>query len=557
MKKLTLNSLRSIPAALGLIFALLANHAGAAITTWDPQGSNTQNYYLGDLSGTWENANWSTSQTGQATPQAWIEGTAALFAVHSGTGTPAFTVTMNANHIVAGIFDGSLTPNPCPVTIAGTGIYSNAPNNLNGINPTANTGNPGSVTFNVVVAGDATGGMDAQGGSGQVYLNMANTYQGGTYLGYSGAGFVGGIWNFNNSASFGTGPIIFLNCNGGALVVQGGSAITIGNAVTMYQAANASCNIVGNPAGITFSGPWTLPGGGGWTGAPGYASTTPLAAYGKLSLGSGGAANNLVTISGVISGTNGLTKFGVGILALTAVNTLSSNLNVTAGTLLVNIPGSLAAGCTVNVAGAATLGGNGTINGPVSVSGVLAPGGAYNIGALTLATSGNALTLNEGLLLFDLNDATIPGSTYDTIAIGGTGALVLNGANYVQLDSPSGTIAAGTYTLMTYASVSGPGTLTLPNGAMTMGNFTLAVNPTSVTLSVSAGSSGALTWTGSASGVWNGIDLNWADGSTTPPYTDGSSVTFDDTAVGHFTVSGGTVTPASVIFDNGANTYTV
>src|ERR1039458_6483829 len=123
--------------------------------------------------------------------------------------------------------------------------------------------------------------------------------------------------------------------------------------------------------------------------------------------------------------------FKLELRVLTAVNTLSSNLNVTAGTLLVNSPGSLASGCAVTVSGGATLGGNGTINGPVSVSagGILAPGGAYNIATLTLGTSGNALTLNGGLLLFDLNDSTIPGSTYDTIAIGGTGVLVLNGAN--------------------------------------------------------------------------------------------------------------------------------
>src|ERR1035438_9316281 len=148
MKKLTLNSLRSIPAALCLVFCLLANHAGAGISSWDPQGTTGANPYLSSMSGTWETSNWSTSQTGQATPGAWVEGNAALFAVHSGTGTPAFTVTMNANHIVAGIFDGSLTPNPCPVTIAGSGPFFNAANNLNGIDPTANTGNPGSITFN-------------------------------------------------------------------------------------------------------------------------------------------------------------------------------------------------------------------------------------------------------------------------------------------------------------------------------------------------------------------------------------------------------------------------
>jgi len=110
MKKTHLTSLQIITAAIGLGFALVANHAGAALTTWDPQNSNAQNPYTSSLTGTWEGNNWSTSETGQASPQAWAENTAAVFAVHSGTGTPAFTVTMNANHTVAGIFNGPLTP---------------------------------------------------------------------------------------------------------------------------------------------------------------------------------------------------------------------------------------------------------------------------------------------------------------------------------------------------------------------------------------------------------------------------------------------------------------
>ena len=145
MKRLTPNSLKLISAALGLGFCLLANHAWAALTTWDPQGTSTSNvngsgFWTNDLSGTWESALWSTaSQNGSSPTVAWVENTAAVFATRTGTGTPSFTVTMNANHIVAGIFDGSLTWNPCPVTIAGSGTYSNAPNNLNGINPTATT----------------------------------------------------------------------------------------------------------------------------------------------------------------------------------------------------------------------------------------------------------------------------------------------------------------------------------------------------------------------------------------------------------------------------------
>jgi len=69
---------------IALLFSLLANHAGAVVTTWDPEGTVTMSpYYTGDLSGTWETSKWSTSQTeaAQASPSAWVEGTAAVFAV--------------------------------------------------------------------------------------------------------------------------------------------------------------------------------------------------------------------------------------------------------------------------------------------------------------------------------------------------------------------------------------------------------------------------------------------------------------------------------------------
>src|ERR1039457_2099711 len=171
MKRLPIKSLRFISAALVLLFCLLANHVGATVTTWDPQGSNTQNFYLGNLSGTWENAKWSTTEgVGLATPVNWVESTAAEFAVHSGTGTPAFTVTMNANHTVAGMFSGPLTPNPCPVTITGTGTMT-IPSGFQGFDVNNNSGDPGSITINNVMTG--SGGVLA-GGSGSLILNGAN-----------------------------------------------------------------------------------------------------------------------------------------------------------------------------------------------------------------------------------------------------------------------------------------------------------------------------------------------------------------------------------------------
>src|SRR5881296_1756290 len=109
---------------LSSIFCLLvwANAARATVSYWDPEGFRgvLTTYSAGSLSGTWENNSWSrnsdgsagpSADTGQPMPQAWTEGDAAVFAVGAGatnnvggsTNTTTFTVTMNANHTVAGI----------------------------------------------------------------------------------------------------------------------------------------------------------------------------------------------------------------------------------------------------------------------------------------------------------------------------------------------------------------------------------------------------------------------------------------------------------------------
>src|SRR5208282_2978340 len=123
MKKDHLRTLRIV--AFGLCLAtLMANSARATVTYWDPQGTTGSNPFTGDMSGKWETMSWSTVSTGEASPQAWVEGTAACFGVNTGLGTPAFTVLINSNHSCAGIFDGPLNPNSCTVTIYGPGIMT-------------------------------------------------------------------------------------------------------------------------------------------------------------------------------------------------------------------------------------------------------------------------------------------------------------------------------------------------------------------------------------------------------------------------------------------------
>ena len=154
-----------------------------------------------------------------------------------------------------GFFDGGLSPNACDVTITGSGIINLAsgPQALDAHN--ASDGSLAYLRINCAIAGN---GQLYPEGNGQSFLHGTNTFTGGTTLGYPGVPFSGTV-NFNNGSAFGTGPITLTNTGtGGALVLEGTSAVTVTNPVSVTSATTN--NIVGNAAGLTFSGNWSLGG---------------------------------------------------------------------------------------------------------------------------------------------------------------------------------------------------------------------------------------------------------------------------------------------------------
>ena len=441
-------------------------------------------------------------------------------------------------------------------------------------------GGAGNLTLPGVISG--TGFSVTKVGAGTVTLSGANTFSGPTTN-------TAGTLDLNNQLALqnstltmiGGGPITLDSAVAGKAFTLGGLvantsgagydlgltntagaavAITIGNnnaSTTCAGVLSAAGSLLKNGTGTltlsgtnTYSGATTVSagtlalGGSGQLGGGTYAAV--ITNSGTLNYNSSAAQ----TLSGIISGAGALVESGPGTLTLSGVETYTGATTVKAGTLLVNSPGSLAAGSAVTV-NSGTLGGSGTINGTVNLlaGSQLAPGGVNTVGTLTMnATNIAALTLNGNILLMDL--AGVAG-TSDRVVTPKTN--VVNNANTIALSFPNGTNAAGTNTLMTYAAKTGTGTFALLGGYP---NAYLVTTTTNVLLVVTNTSTYGLTWNGNLSGTWDTTVSNWLKGASGSAFTTGDAVTFDDTATGNLTVSGATLTPGSVTFNNSTKNYT-
>ena len=278
MKNATSSSLRILPAALCLMFALLATNVKAQTLYWDINGA-TDGAGGPTPSGSWEDPSWTTDSTGNLATRSWVEGDFPVFSAGTDA-TGAYTITANSDHTIAGMQVATGT-----VTVNGPGTLSIA-SGMQGFTGT-------NLTINAVLAG--TGGY--QGASGNVvYLYGSNTFSGGCNLN------LGQIF-FTNGAAFGTGPINPYAAGFSALLASGGAPTTLTNAFEINVAS----------AGINFAS----------------SVNTPLTCTGKwdlqqdLHVRNNGANTSPLTLSGVLSGPGGVSVSGSfgGSIVLSGANT--------------------------------------------------------------------------------------------------------------------------------------------------------------------------------------------------------------------------------------------
>jgi autotransporter-associated beta strand protein/T5SS/PEP-CTERM-associated repeat protein len=321
-------------------------------------------------------------------------------------------------------------------------------------------------------------GTLSKAGVGTLVLTDNNSYSGGTTV-------TGGFINFNSATSFGTGPITL---DGGGLQWATGNSADVSSQLAAFGAGGATFDTNGNnvtlasalsgPGGLTKVGAGTMTLSGINTYQGGTAingGTLAVATDANLGAASGGVAfdggtlqflagfttnravtlnagggafdtnGNNATLAGAIGGIGGLTKFGVGTLTLTGINTYAGGTMVSGGTLQLG-----------DAANTGAIRGNVTNNARFDIvnadtSGITAITNTGTVSFFNASTAGSAVISNDGAIVFNdtssAGDATIT-SNFALLflnASSGGNAAITNNRGLAFLDASS----AGNATIMT------------------------------------------------------------------------------------------------------------
>jgi fibronectin-binding autotransporter adhesin len=395
-------------------------------------------------------------------------------------------------------------------------------------------------------------GAVVMSGNGTATFTGANNYQGSTTIS-------NGVLSLNSSSTLGdgTGNLVL---SGGTLsstasrtpssapvtnpvIVTDNSAITTSSASSIVDFNLSNNSIGGSTGSLTFSN--AAASGTGvfeprFSGS-GFNFSQPVViangGFGTTRLDSYNTTGTTQTFSGAISGTGGYRRTASisgsgGNTVLAGNNTYTGNTDVNQGVLMVN--GSLGSSI-VAVAANGTLGGYGTINGPVTVTGTLLTG--PSIGILTIS---NSLTFASGGTCFmELNKSTpandlLTGVT--TVTYGGTLTVTNLSGTLAANDTFklfSATTYAGSFSATNLPTLSG-GLVWDASGLTSNGSIKVVSTGGSPVLGFTqSGNTLTFSWTGAyklqsqTNSLSVGINTNWAD---YPDTSNPTAVTIDPTS---------------------------
>ncbi len=366
-----------------------------------------------------------------------------LYVGYSGNGT--LSITSGGSVSSAAGYIGASSGSSGTVTVDGTGSILTTISELT-------VGSYGNGTLSITGGGSVGSYFGhlgyANGSSGAVTLDGADSKwssRGNLYVGYGGAGTVtqnGGTNSVTGTLYLGyySGGKGTYNLNDGLLELH---VLSKGNGAAAFNFGGGTLRIDGT---MNCSVPMALTGNGG-------NANVDTAGYDG-------------TLSGILSGSGGLNKRGVGKLTLNARDTYRGETDIYAGTLALGASGSIGSSLLIDVMSTATLdvsaksggfslGSSQTLEGAGNVLGaIIATLGSHiepgdGLGTLTL---GGNLTLNDGALL-----------DYELEAVGSSDRIVmtdstlyLNGQDFSDFSftALSG-FGDGTYTLIDAKAISG------------------------------------------------------------------------------------------------------
>jgi autotransporter-associated beta strand protein len=507
------------------------------------------------------------SGTGTFTLNGVVSGAGALTKIQSGTlvlnGANTYTggTTLTAGTIQVGN-NTALGTNT--LAMAGGTTLQSGVNNLVVANAITTAGvgtidtQANSFTLNGVISG---AGSIAKIGSGNLILNGANTYAGGTALN-------AGTITVGTNTALGSGR---LTAADGTSLVAGVSGLNLANLITLnggltVDPSTGTLQLSGNIDGVggltkVNTGTLILSGNNSFAGGVNLNSGT-IQVNSNGALGTGGlimadgttllaGADNLVlanaittlgngtvntqaftfTLNGVIGGAGSITKTGTGNLVLNGLNTYTGGTALNAGTITVATNSALGTGTLTMAAGTTLTSATNVASGSNTQNVIL---GNAITGTGTFATADNLTLILTG---------PISGTSYTKT---GNGLLVLNGTNSFTdgLALTAGTVrtgsnsALGTGTLTTSAGTTlqnGVSGVTLANAIAVGGALTIDTQAFGYTLNGVISGTGPITKIGSANLTLGGANT----------YTGGTTISAGTVTVGTSTALGtGAVTMA-------------
>lgn len=262
--------------------------------------------------------------------------------------------------------------------------------------------------------------------------------------------------------------------------------------------------------------------------------------------------------TGKFTGTMELVKSMYGNFILNGKHTYTGKTTIHEGTLTVN--GSLDSPVELRAKG--TLAGNAILNGGITLNPALniegsrlAPGNGLDAAKL------GKITLNSNLLLngkTNLHFDIIPASAYKNDSIVVTGDLTASGINNVVVNTLTGTLPAGTYSLLSWTGAFTGSVSNFAIEGISGLPVSLVIENNTLKLVVNAVRSiGKINWTGAESTNWDFVSGNFTLNNQSTYFVTGDSVVVNDIATNKTITANDNFNTANISFQNTSSAITL